>query len=61
MSNDAQAPSTDLTAAEVAWELDTLLSGADATSPGELLERAEAIAAELQDVRGRVATLNANE
>ena len=61
VSNDAQAPSTDLTAAEVAWELDTLLSGADATSPGELLERAETIATELQDVRGRVATLNANE
>lgn len=49
----------DLTAADVSWNLETLLDGA--SSPDELLAKAKATAAELDTYRGRVATLDAGE
>jgi oligoendopeptidase F len=59
--SDTVIPDTDLTAADVTWDLDTLLSGADAATPAELVDRAEAIADELQTFEGRVATLGSTE
>jgi oligoendopeptidase F len=59
--SDTVIPDTDLTAGDVAWELDTLLSGADAATPAELVDRAEAIADDLQAFEGRVATLGSTE
>ncbi|MEM7275000.1 MAG: M3 family oligoendopeptidase [Actinomycetota bacterium] len=50
---------TDLTAADVSWDLESLLDGA--ASPDELIERAKAAAAELETYRGRVGTLDAGE
>lgn len=47
----------DLTAADVNWDLEPLLGGA--ASPDELIERAKAVAVELVEVRGTVATLDA--
>lgn len=47
----------DLTAADVHWELESLLDGA--ASPDELIERARAIATELESYRGTVAKLDA--
>ena len=47
---------TDLTAAEIAWDLDTLVEG---SSVDELLDRADAIADEIAGYRGRVAGLDA--
>ncbi|MEM9652854.1 MAG: M3 family oligoendopeptidase [Actinomycetota bacterium] len=47
----------DLTAADVSWDLETLLDGA--ASPDELIERAKTLATELEVYRGRVATLDA--
>ena len=49
----------DLTAADVAWELESLLDGAE--SPDQLIERARGIAVELESYRGRVATLAAGD
>ncbi len=49
----------DLTAADVSWELEPLLDGAD--SPDELVERAKAVATELEAYRGRVGTIDGGE
>lgn len=46
----------DLTAAEVSWDLEGLVDG---TSVDELLDRADALGAELAGLRGRVADLDA--
>jgi oligoendopeptidase F len=51
--------STDLTAADVAWDIDTILPAG--ATPADLFDRADAIADELQSLRGRVATLDAAE
>lgn len=61
---DIDMPTTDsdavdLSAGDVAWDLDTLLSGANATEPMELLDRADAIATDLQQYRGTIGTLDA--
>ena len=61
---DIDMPTTDshavdLSAGDVAWDLDTLLSGANATEPMELLDRADAIADELRQYRGTIGTLDA--
>ena len=50
----------DLAAADVAWELEPLLSGVDADSPLDLLDRAVSIADELQTYRGAVGSLEAD-
>jgi len=48
----------DLTAAQVAWDLDTLIEGTDVDS---LLDRSDELATELETLRGRVAGLDAGE
>ena len=58
---DTAAPDADITASEIAWDLSTLLSGASASTPAELIDRAEAIAGELQAFEGRVASLDSTE
>jgi oligoendopeptidase F len=53
---DTAAPDDpDLTAADVAWNLDSLVEG---TSVDELLDRADALAAELANLRGLVGELS---
>ena len=49
----------DLTAADIAWDLEGLLP--DGQSPDDLLDQADAIADELVGYRGKVATLDAGE
>jgi oligoendopeptidase F len=50
---------TDLTAADVAWDIDTIIP--DGLSPEELFDRADVLAAELTLLRGRVGELDAGE
>lgn len=52
-------PESDLTAAHVAWDLTPLLG--EAATESELMDRAEAVARELQGLRGRLATLGADD
>lgn len=52
-------PATDLTAAEIAWDIDTILP--DGASPAELFARADLIAEKLTGLRGRVADLTSAE
>ena len=61
MTEKDDGVNVDMLAGDVAWELDSLLSGADAATPTALVDRAEAIADELQPYEGRVATLNSAE
>ncbi len=49
----------DLTAADVSWDLETLLDGA--ATPDDLVEQAKTVATDLDRYRGRVATLDAGE
>lgn len=56
---DTLAPDPDLTAADVAWDLEPLLDSRPAVD--DLLGEADAIADELAEFRGRVATLDAGE
>lgn len=59
-STDAlSAQDRDLAAADVSWDLETLLP--DGKSAGDLLERADHQAAEIGSYRGRVGTLDAIE
>ena len=58
---DLQNPAnldTDLTAGDVAWDLDTLVEG---TSVDELLDRSDQLADQIAAYRGRVASLSAAE
>jgi oligoendopeptidase F len=57
--DDRTTDTTDLTAADVAWDIDTILP--DGTSPEELFDRADALADELTSLRGRVGELGAAE
>jgi oligoendopeptidase F len=55
---DASAPNdTDLTAADVAWDIDTILPAG--TSAADLFDQADTLADQLADLRGRVAELDA--
>ena len=58
MSSDTTTDSTDtdLSAGDIAWDLDTLI---EQSSVDELLDRADAIAEEIAGYRGRVAELDA--
>ena len=58
-ATDDTTADTDLTAADVAWEIDTILP--DETSTSDLFDRADERADELLALRGRVATLDADE
>ena len=49
----------DLTAADVTWDLEPLLDGAD--NPDELIERAKIIADDIEASRGTVATMGAED
>jgi oligoendopeptidase F len=57
--DDSTTDTTDLTAADVAWDIDTILP--DGISPQELFDRADALADELTSLRGRVGDLAADE
>ncbi len=50
---------TDLTAADVAWDIDSILP--DGATPTELFDQADVLANGLADLRGRVAQLDAGE
>jgi oligoendopeptidase F len=52
---------TDLTAANVSWDLSGLLSDVDASSPRELVERAQLLADGLQHYKGTVAHISSDE
>ena len=52
---------TDLAALDVAWNLSGLLSERDATSPRELVNRAQSLADDLQRFKGTVATMSSEE
>lgn len=60
-TDDAPAPTpsddADLTAADVAWDLETLVAGTDVDA---LLDRAEELTTELEALRGTVADLDAD-
>ena len=52
---------TDLTAADVSWDLSGLLSDVDASSPRELVERAQVLADDLQHYKGTIAHISSDE
>ena len=52
---------TDLTAADVSWDLSGLLSDVDASSPRELVERAQVLANDLQHYKGTIAHISSDE
>ncbi len=56
---DTRLHDNDLTAADVAWDIDTILP--DGTTPADLFDRADALADELAGLRGRIGTLEAGE
>jgi oligoendopeptidase F len=59
-SLDAEpTPEADLTAAEVAWDIDTILP--DGQTPGDLFDAADALADSLTALRSRVGELDASE
>jgi oligoendopeptidase F len=57
--DDDLARTTDLTAADVAWDIDSILP--PGVTPTELFDRADALADDLASLRGRVAQLDAGE
>ena len=60
-SADASGPDpseVDLTAGDIAWNLDTLIEGSDVDT---LLDRSDALTDELEQLRGRIAELDAGE
>ena len=56
-TDSASESNADLTAANVTWDLETLLDGVD--TPDALLEEADALASELEVHRGSLATMDA--
>jgi oligoendopeptidase F len=56
---DTNTTDDDLTAAGVAWDIDTILP--DGSTPADLFDRADALADDLTSLRGRVGTLDAGE
>jgi oligoendopeptidase F len=59
LESPESAADADLTAAEVAWDIDTILP--DGASPGDLFDEADALADSLLGLRGRVGDLDAGE
>ena len=56
-STDTPTPDeADLTAADIAWDLDTLIEGTDIDA---LMDRSDELMAQLAEYRGRVAELDA--
>ena len=60
-TGDMSSSDTDLTAADVSWDLSGLLSDVDASSPRELVERAQVLADGLQHYKGTIAHISADE
>jgi oligoendopeptidase F len=59
LESPESAADVDLTAAEVAWDIDTILP--DGASPADLFDDADALADSLLGLRGRVGELDAGE
>jgi oligoendopeptidase F len=59
--DDTTAPDPDLTAADVAWDLEPLVLGQGPEGAASLLEKAEAAAGRIEPYRGRLAALSATE
>jgi oligoendopeptidase F len=59
LESPESAADIDLTAADVAWDIDTILP--DGASPADLFDDADALADSLLGLRGRVGELDANE
>ena len=57
--NDTPNDEHDLTAADVAWDIDTILP--DGETPADLFDRADALADELTSLHGRVGELDAGQ
>jgi len=58
-TTDTVSPSqVDLTAGDIAWDLDTLIEGSDVDT---LLDRSDSLTDELEQLRGRIAELDAGE
>ncbi len=55
--DDSPMDTSDLTAADVAWDIDSILP--DGTTPSELFDQADALADSLAPLRGRVGELDA--
>ena len=60
-TGDMSSSDTDLTAADVSWDLSGLLSDVDASSPRELVERAQVLADGLQHYKGTIAHISSDE
>jgi oligoendopeptidase F len=60
-TGDMSSSDTDLTAADVSWDLSGLLSDVDASSPRELVERAQVLADGLQHYKGTIARISSDE
>jgi oligoendopeptidase F len=58
-TNDSEPSDADLTAADVAWDIDTILP--DGETADDLFDRADELADGLTALRGRVGTLDAGE
>lgn len=56
-TNAADIDTSDLTASDVAWDIDTIIP--DGTSPAELFDEADVLADRLTELRGRVGDLDA--
>ena len=56
---DTRQPDGDLSAADVAWDIDSILP--EGTTPADLFDRADVLADDLTSLRGRVGTLDAGE
>jgi len=54
--SDTEPTDADLTAADIAWDLETLIEGTDVDA---LLDRSDRLTDELEQLRGKVATLDA--
>ena len=59
MSVSSDTDTADLTAADVAWDIDSILP--DGTTPAELFDQADVLADGLTSLRGRVGALDAGE
>ncbi len=57
--DESPTDTSDLTAADVAWDIDSILP--DGTTPAELFDQADALADGLASLRGRVGALDAGE
>ena len=55
------SPNTDLAASDVSWELSGLLSECDASTPRELIDRAQRLSNDLQRFKGTIASITSDD